>query len=225
MKNLIYTFLVLSTMLQSFKKKITNKNMETQEISESSYYYNNETKEQDNYYCKVTIGMDTGITSDYIMSSSNAMKKESILTLFGVTLTQAMEEKYQLNFSFRRTHNSLNPKLEIGTYPIVTLDTNVDENNFSIIENVISERTYKDAIINNMLEDISDSYVLVSNHPNQLKINDVIDLGVTEKGTYYTTGKYRVKGNVSLCLLSVDTKEKLVVSIEFDLEQEWYLSK
>lgn len=227
MKKLLIIVFGISSILQSCKddkaKKVSFLNQE----QDSFDYLNANLKEQSNYYCRIKINSDEGVTTDYLMSSSNAMKKESILTLFGISLNDAMYEKYELYFSLNRVHNTLDPKLEIGTYKIVPLISNIKDDGliFRIGESVISEQTFEDAKNQNLLHEIEGSHVLVSDYPNVVKIDTIIDLGITEKSLYYTTGKYRVKGEAQLELLSVDTQEKLTVSIDFDLEQEWYLSE
>ncbi|GMN08372.1 hypothetical protein MTsPCn9_09910 [Croceitalea sp. MTPC9] len=227
MKKLLIIVFGISSILQSCKhdkaKEISILNQEKKSFD----YLNVDLKEQSDYYCKVKINNDEGVTTDYLMSSSNAMKKENILTLFGISLNDAMYEKYELYISLNRVHNSIDPKLEVGTYKIIPLFSDIEDDSlsFRIGESVISEQNFEETKKNNLLHEIEGSYALVSDYPNVLKINDVINLGITEKSLYYTTGKYRVKGEAQLELLSVDTEEKLTVSIDFDVEQEWYLSK
>ncbi|MFC4635325.1 hypothetical protein ACFO3O_15555 [Dokdonia ponticola] len=227
MKKLLIIVLGLSSILQV---RINNKAKQVSLLNQKEElidYELSDLTDQSDYYCKVKINNDEGTTTDYLMSSSNAMKKESIITLFDASLNDAMYEKYELYISLNRVHNSLNPKLEIGTYKIIPLISDIKDDNFSfrIGESVISEQTFEDAKNGNMLDGIEGSHVLVSDYPNVLKINKVIDLGVTEESLYYTMGKYRVKGEAQLKLFSVDNMEELIVMMDFDVEQEWYISK
>lgn len=227
MRKLVAIIFGIALLFQACKHDKSEKVSLLQENAASNDYDTRDFIEQTEYYCNVKINNDQGVTADYLFSSSNARNKESILTLFGIGLNDAMYEKYELYISLNRVHNSLNPKLEIGTYNIIPSISDLKDDGlcFRIGEGVISEITYEETKNNNLLHEIEGSYVLVSDSSNVLKINDVINLGKTEEGLYYTTGKYRVKGEAQLELFSVDSGEKLRVRMDFDVEQEWYISK
>ncbi len=227
MKKLLIIVFGLSSILQSCKDYKAKEVSLLSQNKASTDFENSDLTEQPNYYCKVKIGKDECITTDYLMSSSNAARKESILILFGITLNEAMEEKYQLDISLQKRHNTLDPKLKIGSYPLFAIMSDAEDyvNGFQFLGNVIGEKTYEQAKNENILEDLEGSYVLLLEHTNTLNIKDVMDLDVEQDQPFYTTGKQRVKGEVNFNLLRVDINEKLTVNIDFDIEHEWALSK
>ena len=84
MKKLLIIVFGISSILQSCQhdkaKQISFQNKEL-----------NEQRSRDltepNYYCKVTIGEEEFVTSDCFMISSNAARKERILTMFDISPT------------------------------------------------------------------------------------------------------------------------------------------
>lgn len=228
MKKIILLIFVLSVLFQSCKNNSADQNELAKHNSEAVNYNNKGVSEQPRYYCKVTIGEEEFVTSDCLMISSNAVRKERILTIFDISVNPMIEDKYHLSIALNKRHNSLDPKLELGNYNIFVpwSDDEDYENGFLIIGNVVSEKSFQAAKEGDLLHEIEEgSYVLVSDYQNVLKINEVNDLGVKEKGPNYTVGKYRVKGEAQLKLFRIDTKEELMVTMDFDVEQEWYISK
>ena len=227
MKKLLIIVLVMSSILQSCKDNKTKEVSFLNQNKATTDFENSDLSEQSDYYCKVKIGKDECITTDYLMSSSNAFRKESILTLFSITLNKAMEEKYLLDFSLQKRHNSLDPRLKVGSYPMFAIMSDVEDfaNGFQFLGNVIGENTYEQAKNENILEGLEGSYILLIEHPNTLNIKDVMDLDVEQDQPFYTIGKQRVKGDANFNLLNIDTNEKLTVIIDFDIEHEWALRK
>ncbi|CAL2082382.1 hypothetical protein [Tenacibaculum sp. 190524A05c] len=186
----------------------------------------NVTETKSKYYCNIQIGKDSS-SGEFELRSSNGLRKGTIITTFNVMTDEGFYEKHPLNLGFSKVENSLDPKLKVGKYDLktITLEGQDKLSFFSIGENIITEKTYNQAKSSGLLDDVQDSYVLLSEGSNEFKIDSVKDIGEVEDGTYYKTGKQEVKGSAKAVLLKISTNEKLTLSVQFNVEHEWSLSK
>ncbi len=202
------------------------KENKTSNVIADNVYKNNTEVIQSDYYCNVSLGDDKE-SVEYEVRSSNALRKGTITTTFNLLLSEQMYEKHPLDISFSKVQNTTNPKLKKGTYSIEVM-TLVGQDTlmyFSIGENIISEKTYHDAINSNFLDDIQDSYVLLSKEPNEFIIESVKDIGNVDESDFYTSGKQQMFGTLTAYLLKVVTKEKVILKVDFKCLHEWSISK
>jgi hypothetical protein len=200
-----------STVNSSHQKEVNHTNSKTTEV-----------------YCNITFGSLTTSTEEYQFMSSNAMRKGTIITLLDMYLSEEVVDKINLDIGFIMNQNTTNPKLKVGSYEIRPLFTKEESTKVThfVMNTVIDEQMYQNAVDEGFLEDIENDYVLLSENANIMHIKCVKDIaGAPENSTYYEHGKQQIQGNASVYLLKVATKEKLKLTIDFKLNHDWTLSK
>ncbi|CAL2075379.1 hypothetical protein [Tenacibaculum sp. 190524A02b] len=179
------------------------------------------------YFCDVDLDNLKNKASNIELKSSNGLKNGTIATNLNIVLNKTMYEKHALNVELVKVQKTDSPKLVVGSYIIKALmnEEEIDTPYFDFIGNVVDNDTYKSAKEAGIIEDIEDSFVLLSKTDNKLNITSIKDYDNEENSELHQSGVQVVEGNFLVNLLKIATKEKITLKVNFKGLHEWNLSK
>ncbi|NMH87942.1 hypothetical protein [Flavivirga algicola] len=177
-------------------------------------------------YCEIELESTKQQASNYELKSFNALKKGAITTTFSISLNEDMYNRNPLEIELIMIRESNSPKLITGTYPIKSLMESEKGlvRYFDFVGNVISMETYKNAIAVDLLEDIEEDFVFLSEGTNKLIIESVEGINIEEEENgVYESGKQLLTGSLQVSLLKVSNKEKIQLKVDFRVNHDWIL--
>ncbi len=223
--SLLFIVMLLASCNKS--KKSNNIKEEIGMVDHSGTLKENLNLNEPEFYCEIELESMKQQALSYDLRSFNALKKGAVTTTFSIGLNEDMYNQNPLEIELIMIRESNSPKLITGTYAIKSLMESEKGlvRYFDFVGNVIGMETYQKAIAADLLEDIGEDFVFLSEETNKLIIESVEDINTEEEeNELYESGRQLLTGSFQVFLLKVSNKEKIELKVDFKVNHDWMLA-